>query len=424
MLVTHNNRVLINDFGQVLKKYEIPKIELTTRRTQFPYYNNPAYPSGRFMLTTSQPNTIYIDWGDGSPIYEREFSGNLEFRTNTPPHVYTDGVVEHKIKIWFKLPSKITAFSSTLVELFGEFPRALSLYSLNNLIITGSYNLNDFPLDFGAGIFNYIHFDNATSLTLNAIPLWMTKSRISRLDLGVRFSLGNPLINNVDKLINVKDLSSMTFTGGNVLSDVSSNFKDISTLRYLSIGGNNPISSITQNINACKQIQYLGVGYVSHTNFGSVNGENNAFNSWGYGLTEMTNLMGLYIGICPNMPTTIPIGLEDCINIKTLNFVESYQTIDKITDVVSNYYNFVILNASMTLGNTKFRQITFNITRSTSNLTPRPTGIYQAPSGYIQGSANGTPASPMEMIYVLVKQYRWSVTITNTAGTGNELLTP
>lgn len=39
-----------------------------------------------------------------------------------------------------------------------------------------------------------------------------------------------------------------------------------------------------------------------------------------------------------------------------------------------------------------------------------PTGTYQAPSGFVLGSSDGTPASQLEKIYVLVNNYNWSVT--------------
>ena len=41
----------------------------------------------------------------------------------------------------------------------------------------------------------------------------------------------------------------------------------------------------------------------------------------------------------------------------------------------------------------------------------RPSGIYQAPSGFVKGSSNGSPSTPMEKIYVLQNNYaqKWTV---------------
>lgn len=44
-------------------------------------------------------------------------------------------------------------------------------------------------------------------------------------------------------------------------------------------------------------------------------------------------------------------------------------------------------------------------------LSYRPTGTYQAPNGFEKGVSDGNPASPMEMIYVLVNNYKWTCVI-------------
>ena len=41
----------------------------------------------------------------------------------------------------------------------------------------------------------------------------------------------------------------------------------------------------------------------------------------------------------------------------------------------------------------------------------RPTGIYQKPTGFEKGVSDGNPSSPMEMLYVLVNNYKWTCII-------------
>lgn len=41
----------------------------------------------------------------------------------------------------------------------------------------------------------------------------------------------------------------------------------------------------------------------------------------------------------------------------------------------------------------------------------RPTGIYQAPTGFEKGVSDGNPTTPMEMLYVLVNNYKWTCII-------------
>lgn len=46
-----------------------------------------------------------------------------------------------------------------------------------------------------------------------------------------------------------------------------------------------------------------------------------------------------------------------------------------------------------------------NYIKNNYNTRYNPSGTYQAPEGFVQGESNGTPASPMEMIYVLTHNY-------------------
>lgn len=41
----------------------------------------------------------------------------------------------------------------------------------------------------------------------------------------------------------------------------------------------------------------------------------------------------------------------------------------------------------------------------------RPTGIYQEPTGFEKGVSDGNPTTPMEMLYVLVNNYKWTCII-------------
>lgn len=41
----------------------------------------------------------------------------------------------------------------------------------------------------------------------------------------------------------------------------------------------------------------------------------------------------------------------------------------------------------------------------------RPTGIYQKPTGFEKGVSDGNPSNPMEMLYVLVNNYKWTCII-------------
>lgn len=49
----------------------------------------------------------------------------------------------------------------------------------------------------------------------------------------------------------------------------------------------------------------------------------------------------------------------------------------------------------------------------------RPSGTYQAPEGFVKGTSDGTPSSAMEMVYVLVNNYKWTFILAPEAGNVN-----
>tara|TARA_R100000963_G_C4645881_1_gene110350 strand:- start:4342 stop:5961 length:1620 start_codon:yes stop_codon:yes gene_type:complete len=103
----------------------------------------------------------------------------------------------------------------------------------------------------------------------------------------------------------------------------------------------------------------------------------------------------------------------------------SWQTQSRINTHVENFYSVVESTNAMT-GSTYLRGLDYQLVNTNLNLNtnPRPSGTYEAPTGYIQGSANGTPTSPMQAIYVLVNQYNMTVTVLNELGNGKDIYTP
>lgn len=56
------------------------------------------------------------------------------------------------------------------------------------------------------------------------------------------------------------------------------------------------------------------------------------------------------------------------------------------------------------------------------NGNQRPSGTYQAPDGFVEGTEDGNPSTPMEMLYVLVYNYKW-YTIVRSATNSKDYLT-
>lgn len=410
-----DGKYMVDSNGNFLSDNQLPYLEFTISGETFPAYLTTSVPSRYFSFESSDDNTIFIDFGDGSPVHSESFSGFINYQT--PIHTYnTSG--EYTVKLWFEHPQLVNYMRFSYINFVGLFPLNIGLYNLNDLYIS-SAKFTNFPIMSG-GIFNSLRFNYITTTTINFLPNWITASRITSLQIGGGFDLSDLEVSNLEKLIDIQGLEICHISNTVDNANLPSNLAAIGTLRKLGFGGS-PITEIGSIINSCKQIEYLSIG----RDIGGFNTSNSSFNSWGLGVEDMPNLKELRVQICQNLPASIPTGVETAPLLKTIDMHGSYQTQLKIDDAVDSFYAKVITEASMVTGNTLLRQVTWNVGWvSNSFKNNRPSGTYQEPSGYVQGVSNGTPVSQMEKIWVLVNQYKWIVTVTNESGTGNQIFAP
>ena len=71
-------------------------------------------------------------------------------------------------------------------------------------------------------------------------------------------------------------------------------------------------------------------------------------------------------------------------------------------------FNYLTMSSSASDGErNQFLWIVFTYVSASSPSDKRPSGVLQAPSGFIKGQSNGSPSTPMEMVYVLMNNYGW-----------------
>lgn len=395
--------------GRIMAKNPIPSIDLEHESKYFPPRSTNI---GYIRLSSQGANIIYIDFGDGSPIYSQSFSGLLNIPDESL-HEY-ETVERRMTRIWFEYPQLVSEFRLNLLAFIGNFPLNLGLYSFELLSIRNT-RFDAFPIEFIGGVFRLLTLDRVTQMTITYIPQWIINSKIRTLNLHGGIELDNDTTNSIESVINIQGLEIISL-GNTGLNDIPSNFKDINTLRSLRLG-NNPFTEITQNVNDCKQLTELVFGYYAGSWTG---GGSNLFTSWGVGIGNMPELQVFRFDRMEQAPDTLPTGIETAPKCKTI-WASTNRTQHRQDTFIENVYNQVISTATMATGEGVLRRITLRI-EGTSYL--RPSGVYQAPSGYVQGADNGAPASPMEMIYVLVNQYEWTFYVTDEAGTGTQILTP
>lgn len=409
-MIKLKNTILTDKQGHPIRPKELPILELEYDTAFFP----PIMMNG-WTMNSTRPNKIFIDLGEGVPIWSADFTkvNNANYSMGVPIMHTFPNAIRRTAKVWFEHPSAITNFSSIRVHFRGLFPKELLLFNISSMTLHTTM-FEEFPSVLKGGIFRTLVLQSIATTVINNIPDWITQSRITTLRLFGGVDLSNPIINNMDKLVNTKGLTNLAFSATFSPTSFPNNFKDISTLRLLGLASSK-IQAIPQQLTDAKQITILNCGYAD----GNVSGNAN-FNSWGTGIGGM-NLTSMRFTNVVNMPATLPIGIETCPTLKTYNTDSSYKTQLKIDAVITDAYNRVNTYASKTVGNTLLRQVTWtnSISATAFGYNNRPTGIYQQPTGYVQGSNNGTPASPMEMVWVLVNQYKWKITLTNETGNGN-----
>lgn len=415
-MIKLKNNILVDKDGYILRPKELPILDLQYRLNRFPPRQGTGEGgNGTWNMSSRGPNKIFIDLGEDIPIWSMEFNrnNNVNYSISIPPLIYQFPDSQLRTaKVWFEHPSRVYGFFTNYVYFAGEFPKDLTLFNLSNLTLNqGSFD--SFPVILKSGIFTNLTLGNITTNRLNYIPNWITQSKITVLNLIGTFNLIDKNINNMDKLINIKGLAALILNVPLNVNSFHDNLKDISTLRSLIFGGSS-LPSLTQEITNCKQLTTIAAGYYNSTS------SNSAFNSWGTGITNM-KLTTLIFNACYNLPTDPPLGIETVPTLKTYSTGSSYKTPLRSDESIIKMYDKVKEFASKSVGNTLLRQVTWSngIATSVYGYNTRPTGTYQQPSGYVQGSSNGTPASPMEMVWVLVNQYKWKITLTNEAGNGS-----
>lgn len=212
----------------------------------------------------------------------------------------------------------------------------------------------------------------------------------------------------IERIIDeVPNLEALNISSGNHSSN--QNITNNNTgLKTIYIGGQTwGVGGVPGFVNKLLGLQELYVGHPNTT--APYNGITN------YGdFSNCVDLSILRIHRLSDLTTSIPAWFDSLVNLKTMNVYASFQNTGGINSYVDNFYDFVVANASMASGNTAFRNMTmdaYSANITDQNNSTRPTGTYQQPSGFVLGSSNGTPASPMEKIWVLTNQYghTWTV---------------
>ena len=358
----------------------------------------------RFISEVAQ--NIQVSWGDGN-FDDINLTIGTNFISKTA-HQYSDGLDEHTIVFSFEKPKAISKIQTLNVDVGNVIPNDLKKFTgLQSIAFGLRANIEQFPADL-------------SSLT-NLIELRVSDSDLLKIDDSL-FSL--PLrklsfVNSIDfsetaasdslaRLAEFVFLEELDFRG-TTLTEFPSNFINRNLLTKLSIGGNNPFTTLPLNIPISLkelQIDRKSIQLTSYTNF-----------------DRLVNLEELLLELTFDYEN-LAIGdeLASCEKLKTIKYVrDAVRVLARTNAIVNNLFNFIVTRANAVIstgGSNKFRDMTIQMV-SVNNGNNRPSGTYQAPTGFNRYVSNGSPASELEKVYCLVENYGHTWTVGDGTSTFN-----
>lgn len=109
----------------------------------------------------------------------------------------------------------------------------------------------------------------------------------------------------------------------------------------------------------------------------------------------------------------LPDWLYEIREFRTWNLEYRFiDTIGRADTFVNTFYEKVMSWEHMTMSQTavdgnrnQFYKLILNLYIASTPTNKRPSGVYQAPEGFVKGVSNGNPTTPMEKVYVLTNNY-------------------
>lgn len=401
---------------------------------------------------SNAPGMCEVDWGDGSKEqfpFVRARSGSiygqyrLMFRRRdisyhknpdshpwwfykddgseyipVPNHTYDDGMDKERV-ISMSFTNDVTKMESYRIMMVC-FP-ILDMPSLINIIISipGDRTITDIPKDRIMRSVNieYITLSEFGVDTLTSIPEdWNRLTKLKGLNLSKSIDFSDTEASNIRKFPSMwPNLEILHLAGGRVRV-YPREWLSFSKLRELYISPGVAMPSFDPN--TCPAMDEVDRINSSLKIFSHINRWYGSVVSWhpymsGKGLENIDSLDAShsYSNIdVSNLPDYIYEMRS--MNSFYMHFCVSTQSrcdtfISTLYDKVMGF-NYLTMSSYASDGErNQFYGLYLTMYSASSPVDKRPSGVLQAPSGFIKGQSNGSPSTPMEMVYVLMNNYRW-----------------
>ena len=355
------------------------------------YYKNPASTGGGWGWGIDQKTGQYI-----KPL---------------PNHHYTDGKIgERHITLIFTTED-INIFQTDTMLMWG-FP-ILELPNLTSLNLSYPSYINEIP---------FIRISKLKKLTTLAFSSLGSKLQyipdsifdmtgLTSLSISNVFNLSDPDSSNFRKISKLKNLTSLTAWVSNITIYIKE-FNDLPKLSYLCISNASsgvngiPTFSEVNKINpSITNLNVIGAGFTG-------SGVRTSWMENEFAGKGLQNLRYLNIEYQNNLSLVLPEYLKEMNGLSIIYALNSFKSQDRADTFTNNLYSYmtnwnqVTMTNKLVNGNrNQFYGLTVSFYSSSYPTDFRPSGIYQAPSGFVKGVSNGNPTTPMEKIYVMQNNY-------------------
>lgn len=411
---------------------------------RFPCYNgrnadyvpDPIVNSGdfnrNFNISSSKPGFVNVDWGDGTKdqypltkngsVYRIIFrSLDIEWRKNPdattwwfkkedgyqyipiPPHKY-DSVQKREVTMTFS--NVIDSDFSLDGIVLDQFP-LINLPDISYLNMTRSVLKNgDIPYD------RILNSQNVTNIQMGGFShpgVWsnwpeefLKMKRLKYFGCSSVFNFADNPDSNWRRFSEWENLTVFNFNGCNIPSyDPAFNSIPAVSIDIISNRNNIPVFDEVDKVGDNKiRVYFMADG-----------------SSWKQDLVgeKLNKIQETYCRSYTVPVDDLPDWLYEVREFRKWNLRDGgtfINTQERADTFVNTFYDKIMSWSYITMSQTasdgnrnQFYKLTLDLYTSADPTNKRPSGVYQAPEGFVKGVSNGNPTTPMEKVYVLTNNY-------------------
>ena len=410
---------------------------------RFPCYNgkgvdyvpDPVVDSGdfnrNFNISSSKHGFVNVDWGDGTKdqypltkngsVYRIIFrSLDIEWRKNPdattwwfkkedgsqyipiPPHKY-DSVQKREVTMTFS--NVIDADFRLDGIVLDRFP-LMNLPDISYLYMSRSVLKNgDIPYDRISKSVNirYIYMGSFShpGVWSNWPEGFLNMKDLRYFGCNSVFNFGDDPDSNWRRFSEWRNLTAFNFNWCNIPSyDPAFNSIPAVNISIISDRNNIPVFDEVDKVGDDKEsVAFMGGG-----------------SSWKQDLVggKLNKIQDTYCNSGTVSVDDLPDWLYEVreFRIWTLYDGRFINTQERADTFVNTFYDKIMSWSYITMSQTasdgnrnQFYKLTLDLYTSAAPTNKRPSGVYQAPEGFVKGVSNGNPTTPMEKVYVLTNNY-------------------